>query len=74
MESADRESRKIILNKSFVSASSGINVPQQCFDVRGLFLRQPAAAEVVYAGLDRQDAGGIAEALKESDIPFDVYL
>jgi flagellar M-ring protein FliF len=40
----------------------------------GYFLRRPAAAEVLYAGLDRQDAGGIAEALKESDIPFDVYL
>jgi hypothetical protein len=37
----------------------------------GYFLRRPAA-KIVYAGLDRQDDGRIAEALKESGIPFDV--
>jgi flagellar M-ring protein FliF len=30
------------------------------------------ASEVLYAGLDRQDVGRIAGALKEADIPFDV--
>ena len=37
----------------------------------GYFLSRPGS-EVLYAGLDRQDIGRIAEALKEADIPFDV--
>ncbi|MGO8844581.1 MAG: flagellar basal-body MS-ring/collar protein FliF [Methylocella sp.] len=37
----------------------------------GYFLSRPAS-EVLYAGLDRQDVGRIAGALKEADIPFDV--
>jgi flagellar M-ring protein FliF len=37
----------------------------------GYFLSRPAA-EVLYAGLDRQDVGRITAALKEADIPFDV--
>ncbi|MCI0468247.1 MAG: flagellar M-ring protein FliF [Beijerinckiaceae bacterium] len=37
----------------------------------GYFLSRPSA-EVLYAGLDRQDAGRIAAALREADIPFDV--
>jgi flagellar M-ring protein FliF len=35
------------------------------------FLSRPAS-EVLYVGLDRQDVGRIAGALKEADIPFDV--
>ncbi len=37
----------------------------------GYFLSRPAS-EVLYAGLDRQDVGRIAGALKEADIAFDV--
>lgn len=37
----------------------------------GYFLSRPAT-EILYAGLDRQDVGRIASALKEADIPFDV--
>jgi hypothetical protein len=37
----------------------------------GYFFGRPAAEEL-YAGLDRQDGGRIAEALKESDISFAV--
>jgi flagellar M-ring protein FliF len=37
----------------------------------GYFLSRPSV-EVLYTGLDRQDAGRIAGALKEADIPFDV--
>lgn len=37
----------------------------------GYYLSRPAS-EVLYAGLDRQDAGRIAAALKEAGIPFDV--
>ena len=37
----------------------------------GYFLSRPTS-EVLYAGLDRQDVGRIAGALKEADIPFDV--
>lgn len=37
----------------------------------GYFLSRPSS-EVLYAGLDRQDVGRIAGALKEADIPFDV--
>ncbi len=37
----------------------------------GYFLSRPAS-EVLYAGLDRQDVGRIAGALKEAEIPFDV--
>jgi flagellar M-ring protein FliF len=37
----------------------------------GYFLSRPAS-EVLYAGLDRQDVGRMAGALKEADIPFDV--
>jgi len=37
----------------------------------GYFLSRPST-EILYAGLDRQDAGKIAGALKEADIPFDV--
>ncbi len=37
----------------------------------GYFLSRPAT-EVLYSGLDRQDAGRIAAALKEADVSFDV--
>jgi flagellar M-ring protein FliF len=37
----------------------------------GYFLSRPAM-EILYAGLDRQDVGRIAAALREADIPFDV--
>lgn len=37
----------------------------------GYFLSRPAT-EILYGGLDRQDAGRIAAALREADIPFDV--
>ncbi|HXW70471.1 MAG TPA: flagellar basal-body MS-ring/collar protein FliF [Methylocella sp.] len=37
----------------------------------GYFLSRPSF-EVLYAGLDHQDAGRIAIALRENDIPFDV--
>lgn len=37
----------------------------------GYFLSRPAT-EVLYAGLDRQDVGRIAAALREADIPFDI--
>ena len=37
----------------------------------GYFLSRPSE-EVLYAGLDRQDVGRIAGALKEADISFDV--
>jgi flagellar M-ring protein FliF len=37
----------------------------------GYFLSRPAS-EVLYTGLDREDIGRIAEALKEAKIPFDV--
>jgi len=37
----------------------------------GYFLSRPET-EVLYAGLDRQDVGRIAAALREADIPFDV--
>ena len=37
----------------------------------GYFLSRPAT-EVLYAGLERQDVGRIAAALREADIPFDV--
>lgn len=37
----------------------------------GYFLSRPSA-EVLYTGLDRQDAGRIAAALKEANIPFDL--
>ena len=37
----------------------------------GYFLSRPAS-EILYAGLDRQDVGRIAGALKEANIPFDV--
>jgi flagellar M-ring protein FliF len=37
----------------------------------GYFLSRPAM-EALYAGLDRQDVGKIAAALREADIPFDV--
>ncbi len=37
----------------------------------GYFLSRPAT-EVLYAGLDRQDVGRIAAALRDADIPFDV--
>jgi flagellar M-ring protein FliF len=37
----------------------------------GYYLSRPVS-EVLYAGLDRQDVGRIAGALKEADIPFDV--
>jgi len=37
----------------------------------GYFLSRPAT-ELLYAGLDRQDVGRIAAALREADIPFDV--
>ncbi len=37
----------------------------------GYFLSRPAT-EILYAGLDRQDVGRIAAALREADIPFDV--
>jgi hypothetical protein len=39
--------------------------------VGGLFFA-PASGRVLYAGLDRQDGGRIAEALKSPGIPFDV--
>lgn len=37
----------------------------------GYFLSRPSS-EILYAGLDRQDVGRVAAALKEADIPFDV--